>query len=148
MLNRCKKHRSKPVQLTIASIIIRHTHAPLQLCIVAPQIVMITISVIAIVMQFGATIQSCSGAWVWVIIILAIISCTGLFLCFCTCSAISSNLSLYFLHLFNSVPFNFGGNFFYMVKIHYFFYCPLTNFVSFIFNTVFSTHGMMVFVKQ
>ena len=28
--------RDKPVQLTITSIIISHTHAPLQLCIVAP----------------------------------------------------------------------------------------------------------------
>ena len=57
LLNWCKKHRNKSVQLTIASIIISHTHAPLQLCIVAPQIVVITISLIAIVMQFVATIQ-------------------------------------------------------------------------------------------
>ena len=52
-LNSCKKYRDKldkiaqhagvkstcrdkPVQLTITSIIISHTHAPLQLCIVAP----------------------------------------------------------------------------------------------------------------
>ena len=30
----------------------------------------------------GVTIQSCSGAWMWLIIILVIISCTDLFLCF------------------------------------------------------------------
>ena len=41
--------------------------------------------------NYGATLQSCSDAWVWLIIILVIISCTDLF--------------LYFLHLFNSVPF-------------------------------------------
>ena len=34
LLNRCKKYRDKSVQLTITSIIISHTHAPLQLCIV------------------------------------------------------------------------------------------------------------------
>ena len=109
LLNWYKKHKNKPVQLTIASIIISHTHAPLQLCIVAPQIVIITISVIAIaiVMQFVATIQSRSGAWVWLIIILAIVNCTSLFLYFYTSSAISSNMFLYFLHLFNSVPFKF-----------------------------------------
>ena len=37
----------------------------------------------------GVTIHRCSGAWVWLIIILAIVSCTGLFLCF--------------LHLFTSI---------------------------------------------
>ena len=42
-------------------------------------------------MRFGATIQSCSGAWVWLITILVVVSCTDLF--------------LYILHLFNSVPF-------------------------------------------
>ena len=88
LLNWYKKHKNKPVQLTIASIIISHTHAPLQLCIVAPQIVIITISVIAIAMQFVATIQSRSGAWVWLIIILAIVNCTSLF--------------LYFLHQFSN----------------------------------------------
>ena len=36
----------------------------------------------------GVTIQSCSGAWVWLIVILVIISCT--------------DLSLYFLHLFSN----------------------------------------------
>ena len=36
----------------------------------------------------GATLQNCSGAWVWLIIILVIISCTDLF--------------LYFLHLFSN----------------------------------------------
>ena len=46
----------------------------------------------------------CSGAWVWLIIIFVIVSCTDLSLYFYTCSAISSNLSPYFLHLFNSVP--------------------------------------------
>ena len=35
-LNRCKKYRNKPVQLTITSTIISNTHAPLQLCIVVP----------------------------------------------------------------------------------------------------------------
>ena len=34
--NRCKNYRDKSVQLTITSIIISHTYAPLQLCIVAP----------------------------------------------------------------------------------------------------------------
>ena len=46
---------------------------------------------IVIITIYGVTIQSCSGAWVLLIIILAIVCCTGLFLCF--------------LHLFNSVPF-------------------------------------------
>ena len=49
----------------------------------------------------GETLQKCSGAWVWLIIILVIISCTDLSLYLYTCSAISSNLSLYFLHQFN-----------------------------------------------
>ena len=35
LLNRYKKYRNKSVQLTITGIIISHTHAPLQLCIVA-----------------------------------------------------------------------------------------------------------------
>ena len=43
----------------------------------------------------GAIVQSCSGAWVWLIITLAIISCTDLSLYFYTCSANSSKLSLY-----------------------------------------------------
>ena len=39
LLNRRKKHKNKPVQLAIASIIISHSHASLQLCIVTPKIV-------------------------------------------------------------------------------------------------------------
>ena len=60
LLNRCKKYREKSIQLTI---IISHTHAPLQLCSVAPLLLQI---------QFGVTLQSCSGAWVWLIIILVL----------------------------------------------------------------------------
>ena len=37
----------------------------------------------------GATLQSCSGAWVWLIIIHVIVSCTNFF--------------LYFLHLLNNL---------------------------------------------
>ena len=41
--------------------------------------------------NYGVTLQSCSGAWVWLIITLVIVSCTDLF--------------MYFLHLFsNLVP--------------------------------------------
>ena len=39
--------------------------------------------------NYGATLQSRSGAWVWLIIILVIVSCTDLF--------------LYFLHLFSNL---------------------------------------------
>ena len=82
LLNWCKKYRNKLVQLTIASIIISHTHAPLRLCIVATNCIAIAMTLMVIITICGATIQSWSGAWVWLIIILAIVSCTGLFLCF------------------------------------------------------------------
>ena len=45
----CKKHRNKPVQLTIASIIISHTHAPLKLCIVALNCITIAMTVMVII---------------------------------------------------------------------------------------------------
>ena len=102
LLNRCKKHRNKPVQLTIASIIISYTHAPLQLCIVTPNYITIAMTVMVIITICGTTIQSCSGAWVWLIIILAIVqACSYAFTpvqqfhpaCFCT------------FYLFNSVHF-------------------------------------------
>ena len=46
-----------------------HTHAPLQLCIVAP---LLCSPSCHWKLWFGTTIQSCSGAWVWLIIILVI----------------------------------------------------------------------------
>ena len=56
-------------------------------------------------MRFGATIQSCSGAWVWLIIILVVISCTDLFLYFLNLLINFIQLVPVLLHLFNSVPF-------------------------------------------
>ena len=78
LLNRYKKYRNKSVQLTITSIIISHTHAPLQLCIVAPNH-NLHCDDTDIEHKIGASIQSCSGAWMWlIIIILVIVSCTDL----------------------------------------------------------------------
>ena len=83
------------------SPIISNTHAPLlQLCIVTPNHIMIAMPLMVTITLYGATIQGCSGAWVLLITILAIVSCTGLYLSFYTCLTISF---LYFLHLFNSV---------------------------------------------
>ena len=91
------------------SPIISNTHAPLlQLCIVTPNHIMIAMPLMVTITLYGATIQGCSGAWVLLITILAIVSCTGLYLSFYTCLTISF---LYFLHLFNSVLSNvfWGG---------------------------------------
>ena len=66
---------------------------------------MITISVIATVMWFGVTKQSCSGAWLLQQLNLLSSVVQTCSCAFYTSSAISSNMSLYFLHLFNSVPF-------------------------------------------
>ena len=72
-------------------------------------------------MQFEATIQSCSGAWVWLIIILVVVSCTHLF--------------LYFLHLFNSVPFkNFWKILLCLVSL--LFIVPWTNFAFKLFTVI------------
>ena len=123
LMNKCKKYRNKSVQLTITSIIISHTHAPLQVCIIAPNYNLHCDDTDG-EHKNGVTIQSSSGAWVWLIIILVIVSCTDLF--------------LYFLYLFRNfiqlapvlfTPvqlctfFNFFENFLYLVSI--LFYCPL-----------------------
>ena len=84
-------------------IITSHIHAPLQLCIVASnqthyQQFAVTLMVITTI--YGGTIQSCSGTWVWLLIIIVIINCKGLFLCL--------------LHLFN-----------FAVVFYSFFYHPL-----------------------
>ena len=55
LLNRCKKYRNKSVQLTTTGIIISHTHAPLQLCIVVLN--RITITDDHNYQYYGATIQ-------------------------------------------------------------------------------------------
>ena len=92
LLNWCKKYRNKSVQLIITNI--RHTHAPLQLCSVTLKFQITICNDIDGEHNYGATLQSCSGAWVWRILV--IIGCTDLFLYFYTCSAISANLSPYF----------------------------------------------------
>ena len=69
LLNRCKKYRDKSVQLTI---IISHTHAPLT---TTPSLQITICNDTDGEHSNGATIQSCSGAWVWLIII---VSCTDL----------------------------------------------------------------------
>ena len=76
LLNWCKKHRNNPVQLMIASIIISNTCAPPQLCIVTPNHNTIAMTLMAIITIYEATIHSSSGAWVLLIIILAIVSRT------------------------------------------------------------------------
>ena len=64
---------------------------------------MLTISVIA---NYHLEQQySCSGAWVWLIIILVTVSCTDLFLYFLHQFSNSIQLVHVLLHLFNSVPF-------------------------------------------
>ena len=106
LLNRCKKYRDKPVQLMITSIIIiSHTHAPLQLCIVAPNH-NLHCDDTDIEHKIGTSIQSCSGAWMWlIIIILVIVSCTDLSLYFLRIfSKFIQLVPVVFLHLFNSVP--------------------------------------------
>ena len=65
-LNRCKKYWDKSVQLTTTSIIISHTHAPLQLL----SSLQITIcNDIDGENNYGVTLQSCNSVWVWLIII-------------------------------------------------------------------------------
>ena len=61
LLNWCKKHRNKPIQLTIASIIISHTHAPLQLCIVTPNCITIVIVITTILWSDNTELQWCMG---------------------------------------------------------------------------------------
>ena len=58
LLNRYKKHRYKPVQLAISSIIFSHTHAPLQLCIDALNCITIAMMLMVIITICGVTIQS------------------------------------------------------------------------------------------
>ena len=41
-------------------------------------------TLLVIITIYGVTIQSCSGAWVWLIIILVVVSCTDLSLYFFT----------------------------------------------------------------
>ena len=62
-------------------------------CIVAPNYITIAMTLMVIITICGVTIQSCGGAWVWLIIILAIVQvCSYAFTpvqqfhptCFCT----------------------------------------------------------------
>ena len=92
----------------------RHSQklASLHLCIVTPNCITMLLVIIAIC---GATIQRCSGAWLWLIIILAVVSCTGLFpcflhlfsnnypTCFCTSYTCSTLYLLKFLFLYGLV---------------------------------------------
>ena len=142
LLNWCKKYMNKSVHLTITVIIINHTHAPLQLCIVAPLLCSPSESLQIVIRSDNTKLQWCM---VWLIIILVIVSCS--YNTFYTSSAISSNLFSYFLHLFNSV---------YLFK---FFIC-MSSFTSFLLSPglishynclhlmlfVQCTHGVMVFL--
>ena len=121
-------------------------HAQLQLCIVSlHKICSYAHHQRHCKLWFGATIQSCSGACVWLIIILVIVSCT--------------DLSLYFLDLFsnfiqvvsvvlthvqlNWYLFNFLKIFICLVS--FLFYCPLDYFLSsIVYNAICYTHCMMV----
>ena len=63
-------------------------------------------TLLVIITIYGVTIQSCSGAWVWLIIILVIVSCTDLSLYFFTpVQQFHPTCLCTLLHLFNSVPF-------------------------------------------
>ena len=147
-LNRYEKYRDKSVQLTLTSIIIiSHTHAPLQLCIVTPNH-----NDTYGEHNNGATIQSCRGAWMWLIFILVTVNCT--------------DLSLYFLHLFSEfiqlVPILFTPvqlctfkNFFFiklcLVSVLFLLFPVLIfyyNCLQFLYSML-CTHGTkMVFVKH
>ena len=61
LLNRCKKYRDKSVQLTITSIIISHTHAPLQLCIVAPLLWSPSVSLQIVICSDNTELKWCMG---------------------------------------------------------------------------------------
>ena len=100
----------------------------------------------------GATIQSCSDSWVWLIIIFVIVSCTDLF--------------LYFLYQFSNfiqlVPILFTPvelctllifcKFLCLVSL--LFHCSLDYYMYNCLHLLYSmqfvqcTHGMMVFVKK
>ena len=130
-------------ELTIASIIISDTQAPLQLCIVAPNHITIANDDYNYLWSDNTECSVANNYTCYRSFSVQACSCA-----FYTSSAISSNLSL---HILNSVYlFNFWGKKYLLWPSLTPFYCPRTNFVlyitvySFILNTVCCTHGMMV----
>ena len=87
-LNSCEEHRDKSVKLTITSIIVSNTHAPLQLYGFFSNHITVICNDTDDDHNYGVTIQSCSGACMLVMLILFMVSCKGLS-----------------LHLFHSVHF-------------------------------------------
>ena len=102
LLNRCKKHRDKPVQLTITSIIISHTHAPLQLYFHSKshQLAM-HMTLMVIITIYGATIQM--WCMVWSKIILDVYRFVPVLKLFTPVLQFHPTCLCTFLHLFNSV---------------------------------------------
>ena len=61
LLNRYKKYRNRSVRLMITSIIISHTHEPLQLCSVAPQLCSPSMSLQIVIWSDTTELQWCMG---------------------------------------------------------------------------------------
>ena len=125
--------------MMITGVSISHTHAPLQLyCCSKSQIAMSLMVSITMEQQHRfLVVHGCAG----LIIILVIVSCT--------------DSSRYFLHLFNSVPFNFYRKIFmscftsFPGLIFRLYKCSLysdTFDLQLILNAVCCTHDMMVLV--